>query len=123
MTMLTIKDKFDPTRIPDITFDMFENDQEYTMWFSYLYDKLMVQNKHISIAELRQKAGLDVTNTDYLYGFDYHCLDYTGNATRSARAMSFLPIHVIRIVKPNTDIVDYTKLISDILAKHDKIES
>lgn len=110
MTTKPIVEKFDPTRIPEITLDLFESQEEYHMWFGYLFDKLMVQNKHISIAELRQKARLDVTNTDYLYGFDYHCLDYTGDAKNSISVLTFLPIHVIRIVKPNVDIVDYSKL-------------
>lgn len=63
---------------------------------------------HISVAELRRRAGLDVELTDYLFGFDEDCLAYTG--THGLELIKFHPIHLKPIVKPNYIIIDLDDL-------------
>lgn len=92
---------------PDIIKSRDQLEEELKMWYMMFIDKIR-GGGHISVAELRRRAGLDVELTDYLFGFDEDCLAYTG--THGLELIKFHPIHLKQIVKPNYIIIDLDDL-------------
>ena len=92
---------------PDLIKSRDQLEEELKMWYMMFIDKIR-GGGHISVAELRRRAGLDVELTDYLFGFDEDCLSYTG--THGLELIKFHPIHLKPIIKPNyiIDIDDLT---------------
>ena len=102
-TFQTQSDSSDPALIKSR--DQLE--EELKMWYMMFIDKIR-GGGHISVAELRRKAGLDISLKDYLFGFDEDCLAYTG--THGLELIKFHPIHLKPIVKPNYIIIDLDDL-------------
>ena len=102
-TFQTQSDSSDPALIKSR--DQLE--EELKMWYMMFIDKIR-GGGHISVAELRRKAGLDISLKDYLFGFDEDCLAYTG--THGLELIKFHPIHLKQIVEPNYKIIDFEDL-------------
>jgi hypothetical protein len=92
---------------PDIIKSRDQLEEELKMWYMMFIDKIR-GGGHISVAELRRKAGLDVEFTDYLFGFDEDCLAYTG--THGLELIKFHPVHLKQILEPNYKIIDFEDL-------------
>ena len=115
-TFQTQSDSSDPALIKSR--DQLE--EELKMWYMMFIDKIR-GGGHISVAELRRKAGLDISLKDYLFGFDEDCLAYTG--THGLELIKFHPIHLKQIVESNyfnIDFNDFAKLCVDDL-EYEKI--
>lgn len=92
---------------PDLIKSRDQLEEELKMWYMMFIDKIR-GGGHISVAELRRRAGLDIELNDYLFGFDEDCLAYTG--THGLELIKFHPIHLKPIVKPNYIIIDLDDL-------------
>lgn len=92
---------------PDLIKSRDQLEEELKMWYMMFIDKIR-GGGHISVAELRRRAGLDIELNDYLFGFDEDCLAYTG--THGLELIRFHPIHLKPIVKPNYIIIDLDDL-------------
>ena len=101
ITTATFQTKSDSSD-PDLIKSRDQLEEELKMWYMMFIDKIR-GGGHISVAELRRRAGLDVELTDYLFGFDEACLAYTG--THGLELIKFHPIHLKQIVKPNYIII------------------
>lgn len=115
--------KYPFSRVPQITTATFQTksessdsdfiksreqlENELKMWYMMFMDKIH-NGGYVSVAELRRKAGLDVSLKDYLFGFDKDCLAYTGN--HGLELIKFHPIHLKQIVEPNHTILDFNDL-------------
>lgn len=106
ITTATFQTKSDSSD-PDLIKSRDQLEEELKMWYMMFIDKIR-GGGHISVAELRRRAGLDVELTDYLFGFDEDCLAYTG--THGLELIKFHPIHLKPIVKPNYIIIDLDDL-------------
>ena len=82
-------------------------EEELKMWYMMFIDKIR-DGGTMSVAELRRKAGLDISLEDYLFGFDEDCLAYTG--THGLELIKFHPIHLKQILEPNNLIIDFKDL-------------
>ena len=82
-------------------------EEELAMWYMMFIDKIR-DGGTMSVAELRRKAGLDISLEDYLFGFDEDCLAYTG--THGMELIKFHPIHLKQILEPNNKIIDFEDL-------------
>ena len=102
-TFQTQSDSSDPSLIKSR--DQLE--EELTMWYIMFIDKIR-DGGTMSVAELRRKAGLDISLEDYLFGFDEDCLAYTGN--HGMDLIKFHPIHLKQILEPNHKIIDFEDL-------------
>ena len=102
-TFQTESDSSDPSLIKSR--DQLE--EELKMWYMMFIDKIR-DGGTMSVAELRRKAGLDVSLKDYLFGFDEDCLAYTG--THGLELIKFHPIHLKQILEPNNLIIDFEDL-------------
>lgn len=111
------------SRVPEITTATFQTQSDSSdpaliksrdqleealkMWYMMFIDKIR-GGGHISVAELRRKAGLDISLKDYLFGFDEDCLAYTGN--HGLELIKFHPVHLKQILEPNYKIIDFEDL-------------
>ena len=102
-TFQTESDSSDPSLIKSR--DQLE--EELAMWYMMFIDKIR-DGGTMSVAELRRKAGLDVSLKDYLFGFDEDCLAYTGN--HGLELIKFHPVHLKQILEPNYKIIDFEDL-------------
>ena len=102
-TFQTQSDASDPSIIKSR--DQLE--EELAMWYMMFIDKIR-DGGTMSVAELRRKAGLDISLEDYLFGFDEDCLAYTG--THGMELIKFHPIHLKQILEPNHKIIDFEDL-------------
>lgn len=102
-TFQTQSDSSDPSLIKSR--DQLE--EELAMWYMMFIDKIR-DGGTMSVAELRRKAGLDISLKDYLFGFDEDCLAYTGN--HGLEVIKFHPIHLKQILEPNYKIIDFEDL-------------
>ena len=102
-TFQTESDSSDPSLIKSR--DQLE--EELKMWYMMFIDKIR-DGGTMSVAELRRKAGLDVSLKDYLFGFDEDCLAYTGN--HGLELIKFHPVHLKQILEPNYKIIDFEDL-------------
>ena len=102
-TFQTQSDSSDPSLIKSR--DQLE--EELAMWYMMFIDKIR-DGGTMSVAELRRKAGLDISLEDYLFGFDEDCLAYTG--THGLELIKFHPIHLKQILEPNYEIIDFDDL-------------
>ena len=102
-TFQTQSDSSDPSLIKSR--DQLE--EELAMWYMMFIDKIR-DGGTMSVAELRRKAGLDISLKDYLFGFDEDCLAYTG--THGLELIKFHPIHLKQILEPNHKIIDFEDL-------------
>ena len=102
-TFQTQSDSSDPSLIKSR--DQLE--EELAMWYMMFIDKIR-DGGTMSVAELRRKAGLDISLKDYLFGFDEDCLAYTG--THGLELIKFHPIHLKQILKPNNLNIDFEDL-------------
>ena len=102
-TFQTQSDSSDPSLIKSR--DQLE--EELAMWYMMFIDKIR-DGGTMSVAELRRKAGLDISLKDYLFGFDEDCLAYTG--THGLELIKFHPIHLKQILKPNNLNIDFKDL-------------
>ena len=112
LTTATFQTKSDSTD-PYLIKSRDQLEEELKMWYMMFIDKIR-GGGHISVAELRRKAGLDISLKDYLFGFDEDCLAYTG--THGLELIKFHPIHLKQIVEPNylnMDFNDFAKLCVD----------
>ena len=115
--------KYKFSRVPQITTVTFQTksessdpsliksrdqlEEELKMWYMMFIDKIR-DGGTMSVAELRRKAGLDISLEDYLFGFDEDCLAYTG--THGLELIKFHPIHLKQILEPNNLIIDFKDL-------------
>ena len=106
ITTATFQTKSDSSD-PDLIKSRDQLEEELKMWYMMFIDKIR-GGGHISVAELRRRAGLDVELTDYLFGFDEDCLAYTG--THGLELIKFHPIHLKQILEPNYKIIDFEDL-------------
>ena len=104
-TFQTESDSSDPSLIKSR--DQLE--EELKLWYMMFIDKIR-DGGTMSVAELRRKAGLDISLEDYLFGFDEDCLAYTG--THGLELIKFHPIHLKLIVKPNYTIINLDDIIT-----------
>lgn len=102
-TFQTQSDSSDPSLIKSR--DQLE--EELKMWYMMFIDKIR-DGGTMSVAELRRKAGLDISLEDYLFGFDEDCLAYTG--THGMELIKFHPIHLKQILESNHKIIDFEDL-------------
>lgn len=102
-TFQTQSDSSDPSIIKSR--DQLE--EELKMWYMMFIDKIR-DGGTMSVAELRRKAGLDISLEDYLFGFDEDCLAYTG--THGLELIKFHPIHLKQILESNHKIIDFEDL-------------
>ena len=102
-TFQTQSDSSDPSIIKSR--DQLE--EELKMWYMMFVDKIRKRGT-MSVAELRRKAGLDISLEDYLFGFDEDCLSYTGN--HGLEVIKFHPIHLKQILEPNYKSIDFEDL-------------
>ena len=102
ITTATFQTKSDSSD-PDLIKSRDQLEEELKMWYMMFIDKIR-GGGHISVAELRRRAGLDIELNDYLFGFDEDCLAYTG--THGLELIKFHPIHLKPIVRPNYIIID-----------------
>ena len=115
-TFQTQSDSSDPSLIKSR--DQLE--EELKMWYMMFIDKIR-DGGTMSVAELRRRAGLDVSLKDYLFGFDEDCLAYTGN--HGLELIKFHPVHLKQILEPNYKIIDFEDLakVSATDAEYEKI--
>ena len=106
ITTATFQTKSDSSD-PDLIKSRDQLEEELKMWYMMFIDKIR-GGGHISVAELRRKAGLDISLKDYLFGFDEDCLAYTG--THGLELIKFHPIHLKQILKPNNLNIDFKDL-------------
>lgn len=103
---------------PDLIKSRDQLEEELKMWYMMFIDKIR-GGGHISVAELRRKAGLDISLEDYLFGFDEDCLAYTG--THGLELIKFHPIHLKQILEPNNLIIDFKDL-AEVCVNDDEYE-
>lgn len=116
-TFQTASDSSDPSIIKSR--DQLE--EELKLWYMMFIDQIR-GGGHISVAELRRKAGLDISLKDYLFGFDEDCLAYTG--THGLELIKFHPIHLKQIVDFNTSLIDFSMYEGeDIILEYQEIET
>lgn len=115
--------KYQFSRVPEITTATFQTksessdpniiktrdqlEEELKLWYMMFMDRIS-NGGHISVAELRRRAGLDISLKDYLFGFDEDCLAYTGN--HGLELIKFHPIHLKQIIEPNYLNIDIDDL-------------
>lgn len=106
---------------PDLIKSRDQLEEELKLWYMMFMDKIR-GGGHISVAELRRKAGLDISLKDYLFGFDEDCLAYTGN--HGLELIKFHPIHLKQIVDFNTSLIDFSMYEGeDIILEYQEIET
>ena len=106
ITTATFQTKSDSSD-PDLIKSRDQLEEELKMWYMMFIDKIR-DGGTMSVAELRRKAGLDISLEDYLFGFDEDCLAYTG--THGLELIKFHPIHLKQILEPNNLIIDFNDL-------------
>lgn len=120
ITTATFQTKSDSSD-PDIIKSRDKLEEELKLWYMMFIDKIR-GGGHISVAELRRKAGLDISLKDYLFGFDEDCLAYTG--THGLELIKFHPIHLKQIVDFNTSLIDFSMYEGeDIILEYQEIET
>ena len=107
ITTATFQTKSDSSD-PDLIKSRDQLEEELKMWYMMFIDKIR-GGGHISVAELRRRAGLNVELKDYLFGFDEDCLAYTG--THGLELIKFHPIHLKQIIVLNYAIIDLDDLV------------
>lgn len=120
ITTATFQTKYDSSD-PDLIKSRDQLEEELKLWYMMFIDKIR-GGGHISVAELRRKAGLDISLKDYLFGFDEDCLAYTG--THGLELIKFHPIHLKQIVDFNTSLIDFTDYDDeDIILEYQNVET